>query len=71
MKLRKRLARRLRELKEDQTQAQFSRRLGIGQASLNRILNGEQSLSLDMIETICRNLCIDIVELFADAKRTK
>ena len=64
MKLRKKLANCLKKLKGEQTQAQFSRRLGIGQASLNRLLNCEQAATLDMLETICGSLCIDIVDLF-------
>ncbi len=63
MQLRKRLAARLKALKGNQTQAQFSRRIGIGQASLNRLLNGEQAATIDMLETISRNLCIDVLEL--------
>lgn len=63
MKLRKRLAKKLKELKGDQTQAQFARRIGVGQATLNRLLNAEQAASLDVIETICRSLCLDVVEL--------
>ena len=62
-KLRVRLAKRLKEIKGLETQALFSRRIGIGQASLNRILNREQSATLDMLETICDRLKIDISEL--------
>jgi len=66
MKLRKRLAKRLKLLQGEATQAEFSRRIGIGQASLNRILRSEQSVSLDLLETICNSLRIDIVELLKE-----
>lgn len=69
MKLRKRLATRLKTIKGDQTQAEFSRRIGIGQASLNRLLNAEQAATIDMIETICRNLRLDITDLFHEASK--
>ena len=62
MKLRKRLAKRLKLLQGETTQAEFSRRIGIGQASLNRILRSEQSVSLDLLETICNSLRLDIVD---------
>jgi len=66
MKLRKRLAKRLKELKGTATQAEFSRRIGIGQASLNRILQAEQSVSLDLLQTICNSLGIDVVDLLQE-----
>jgi transcriptional regulator with XRE-family HTH domain len=66
MKLRKRLAKKLKQMKGDRTKAEFSKRLGIGQASLNRILQAEQSVSLDLLETICNSLRIDVIDLLAD-----
>lgn len=66
MKLRKRLAKKLKFLKKDSTQAEFSRRIGVGQATLNRILHGEQGVSLDVLETICANLRLDIRELLGE-----
>lgn len=66
MKLRKRLAKRLKQLKGDSKQAEFARRIGIGQASLNRILQAEQSVSLDLLETICNSLRIDVTELLRE-----
>lgn len=70
MKLRKLLAKKLKELMKErgETQAQFSRRIGIGQATLNRVLNGEQSISIDRLEAICNSLRINIGELFRDEK---
>ncbi len=63
MKYRRRLARRLQQLKGRQTQSVFAKRIGIGQASLNRILNKKQDVSIDMLETMCTFLEIDICEL--------
>lgn len=48
-----------------QTQQIFARRVGIGQASLSRILKGDQDVSLNMIENICKSLEIDISILLA------
>jgi transcriptional regulator with XRE-family HTH domain len=57
------LARNLKKIKGNDTQAVFAKRLGIGQASLNRILNREQGISLDMLEQICDRLKIDIKDV--------
>ena len=62
-RLRKILAKKIKQLKGDQTQAEFSRKLGVGQATLNRILNCEQSVSLDLLERICDRLKVDVVVL--------
>lgn len=70
MKFRKRLAKKLKELKGDRTQVEFSRRIGIGQASLNRLLICEQSATLDMLERICGNLNIDIKDLFSEKDKS-
>lgn len=64
MKLRKRLARNIRRLQGRQSQSVFAKRIGIGQASLNRILNKKPGVSLEMLETICGFLDIEVFELF-------
>ncbi|HMO01481.1 MAG TPA: helix-turn-helix transcriptional regulator [Oligoflexia bacterium] len=71
MKLRKRLAKKLKEImkERDETQAQFSKRIGVGQATLNRVLNGEQSISIDRLESICNSLRLDIKDLFPEFKK--
>lgn len=63
MKYRRRLSRKLKQLKGRQTQTVFAKRIGIKQSSLNRILQNKQPLNLDMLETICTLLDIDISEL--------
>jgi putative transcriptional regulator len=62
-KFREYLAKNIKKIKGVETQAEFARRLGIGQASLNRILNKEQGISLDMLELICHRLKIDLKDL--------
>lgn len=68
---RRRLARKLKNLKKDMTQREFARKLGIGQASLNRFINCYQAASLDTLETMCKRLKIDIVELFVEEEERK
>lgn len=63
---RKRLAKKLKEYRKDMTEREFARKLGIGQSTLNRFINCNQSASLDTIETICKRLKIDIVELLRE-----
>lgn len=63
MKYRRRLARKLRQIKGRQSQANFAYRIGIKQSSLNRILKAKQPLNLDMLERICTFLGKDISEL--------
>ena len=63
MRYRRRLSRKLKQLKGRQSQAVFARRIGIQQSSLNRILHSKQPLNLDMLETICVHLGVDISEL--------
>jgi len=62
--LRKRLARGLARFRGEMSQNQFARTLGISNASLNRIENGIQNVSLATIETLCRRLKCDIGDLF-------
>ena len=63
MRYRRRLSRKLKQLKGRQTQSVFAMRIGIKQSSLNRILQNKQPLNLDMLETICTFLDMDISEL--------
>ncbi|MBI3782948.1 MAG: helix-turn-helix transcriptional regulator [Deltaproteobacteria bacterium] len=46
------------------SQNQFARRLGISNASLNRIENLRQNVSLATLETLCRRLDCEIADLF-------
>ena len=62
--LRKRLAKKLRDLRGEVPQYLFARRLGISKSSLNRIESGDQNVSLDTLEGLCRRLRCDIGDLF-------
>ena len=65
------MAKQLKRIQGDRTQAEFSKRLGIGQASLNRILQAQQGVSLDLLETMCNSLRVDAVELLWDPEAMK
>ena len=59
-----RLGKRLRELRGEESQLQFSRKLGISNSSLNRMEQGEQNVSLKTLEVLCKRLKCDISDLF-------
>ena len=59
-----RLGKRLRELRGEESQLQFSRTLGISNSSLNRMEQGEQNVSLKTLEVLCKRLKCDISDLF-------
>ena len=63
MELRRRLKKKLKLLMGNQTQEVFARKIGIGQASLNRILKGDQDVGIDMIEQICKFMGTSVEEL--------
>jgi putative transcriptional regulator len=52
------LARNLRYIREklNLTQVQFARKLGIQQGNLSRLESGQQNISLDVLEQICKRL---------------
>lgn len=62
--LAKRLAKGIAKFRGDNSQNQFAKKLGISNASLNRLENEVQNISLNTIETLCRNLNCDIEDLF-------
>lgn len=66
--LQRRLARGLAQFRGTTSQNQFAKKLGISNASLNRIENGIQNVSLATIETLCRRLNCDIADLFPPDK---
>lgn len=53
---RKNLAKNLRALRGAATQTAFARKLGIDQASVNRIELGEQNVTVDTLQRICDRL---------------
>ena len=65
-KAEKKFARKLKELRGDQSQVAFAKRLGIAQSTLNRLENLEQSVTLHLIEKIADRLKLDISELVSD-----
>lgn len=64
--LRRRLARGLVQLRGDQSQNEFSRRAGLSGATINRIENQVQNVSIESLEKLCRRLNCDLADLFPD-----
>lgn len=64
-----RLGNRLRELRGEESQLQFAKRLGISKSSLNRMEIGEQNVSLNTLETLCKRLKCDVGDLFGTDQR--
>ncbi len=62
--LARRLAKGLAQLRGEESQNRFSHKLGVSNATLNRIENRRQNVSLSTLEKLCRNLNCDIVDLF-------
>ena len=62
--LQRRLAKGLVRLRGETSQNQFARKAGVSNATLNRIENQVQNVSLSTLEKFCRNLNCDIVDLF-------
>ncbi|MCI5049513.1 MAG: helix-turn-helix domain-containing protein [Rickettsiales bacterium] len=50
------LAAKLRELRGDMTQREFAEKLGTTQATVNRIEQGEQNVTIDTLYQFCRRL---------------
>jgi len=64
--LRKALGIKLRARRGELTQKEFARKLGIDQASVNRIELGEQNVTIDTLQLICDRLKCDAGELLDD-----
>ena len=64
--LQKNLARRLRDLRGEQTQREFARVLGIEQPHLHRIEHGEENITLKTIQKISDRLKCGVGWLFDD-----
>lgn len=62
-KLRKNLGANLRQLRGELNQYEFAKKLGISQASLNRIENGFQNVSIDTLERIATRLKMSVGQL--------
>ena len=63
-RLRKQLGRFLRERRGDLTLAQFARRLGVSDSSLQRMEIGEQNVTLDTLENILARLDCSMADVF-------
>ena len=66
-----RLAKRLRALRGDLPQLKFSKKLGISNASLNRMEIGRQNVTLETLETLCARIGCDVGDLFEEAESMK
>jgi transcriptional regulator with XRE-family HTH domain len=62
-KLERTFAKRLKELRGETSQLQFSKRLQIAQSTLNRLENLEQSASLHIVERIAERLKVPVEKL--------
>ncbi len=64
----RRLAKGLAQMRGNISQNKFARQIGISNASLNRIENQQQNVSLETLETLCMRLKCDITDLFPPEK---
>ena len=62
-KILKRIAQKFKELRGNESQLQFAKKIGISQSSLNRIENKDQNISLYVLERVAEKLKIDIKDL--------
>ena len=68
--LRKNLAANVRHIRGEQTQQMFARKAGIHQATINRIEQGTQNITIDTIQKLCDGLKCTAGELL-DTKTGK
>lgn len=64
MSLSKKLANRLTTARGSQTQGEFSRKLGISRATLNRLESASQNVTLNTLEQLTKSLKCSIGDLF-------
>lgn len=62
-KTEKLFAKKLKQIRGDQSQVVFAKRIGIAQSTLNRLENCEQSITLHLIEKVADRLKIKIIDL--------
>lgn len=60
----RRLAKALSRFRGELSQNQFAKRLGVSNATLNRIENQVQNVSLETLEKLCLAIRCDIRDLF-------
>ncbi len=63
-KLNNELSKKIKQLRGEQTQREFARKLGIDQATLNRIEQKAENITLKTIQKICTNLKCSVGSLF-------
>jgi len=64
--LEKRLAKNLKKIRGELSQAEFARKLGISRPSLTRLENADQNVTLKTLEQITRSLKCDMNTLFRE-----
>jgi len=64
--LEKKLASKLRKLRGNTSLIEFSQKLGISKSSLHRMEMGQQNVTLETLETLCRRLKCQVADLFDD-----
>jgi DNA-binding Xre family transcriptional regulator len=64
MSLPTKLAKRLKIIRGKQTQGEFSRKLGISRATLNRLESATQNATLKTLEQLTKSLKCSISDLF-------
>ncbi len=69
--LQKRLAKFIKEKRGETSQREFARKIGVSQASITRIENHEQNVTLDTLEHLCRYYRVDIADLFPSLQTPK
>lgn len=65
-KLNIKLSKKIRKLRGNKTQREFAKEVGIDQATLNRIEQKTENITLKTIQRICNNLKCTIGWLFDD-----
>jgi len=63
---RKRLGEYLRQQRGDSTLAQFARKLGISDSTLQRLEIGEQNITIDTLEQIVDRLKFDLRDVLGE-----
>ena len=62
--LNRQLARQIKQRRGQATQTEFARKLGIAVSSLNRIEQGQQNVTLKMLDKLCKSLKCRVQDLF-------
>lgn len=63
--LARRLARRVRELRGELSQVDFAEKIGVSGATISRLEDASQNVSIATLEKLCRSLRCDVADLFS------